>query len=52
MQEIITYIIVVGAILYVVYSAVRLFFKSSEKEGGCGSCNCEAKKAFVKDKRR
>lgn len=46
-QEILTYIIVGGALLYVGYKIVQLFI-GKKNSCGCGDCGCDAKEVLKK----
>lgn len=47
-QEILTYIIVGMAVVYVAYKTILLFAQKKKSDGCGGSCSCDAKKQFSK----
>lgn len=43
-QEIITYTIIFGTIIFVLFSLYKTIFPKQQKTGCSGNCNCDAKK--------
>lgn len=38
-QEIITYVIVAGALIHFLYATLKLFFVNEKKKSACGGCS-------------